>query len=272
MAKKLGAYEVLNSKNVDVANYFNEHGLVDYEFETAGVPFLQAQILEPVKKKGTVVYVGTAHGEVKFPAKTFEKILRGELNVTGSWQSFKAPFPGNDWIGTAELIGSDKIKVDELITHKFKLSDGIKAFETLTDRTSGAIKVLYIMDDDAGYVNSAYIDAVIEREGNFPTGLQLLTLATAIPHATPEDNVLKNGIAVAKLNKPVKFRSMENPDETIEAKFVFLLAIKDSGQHLTILREMFTSFQNPDMIQALKDSVSAEQIIGIMEKYFGKKG
>ena len=304
MATKLGAYEVINSKNVDVVNYFNEHGLVDYAFETAGVPFLQSQILELVKKKGTVVYVGTAHGEVKFSAKTFEKILRGELNVTGSWQSFKAPFPGNDWIGAAELIGSGKIKVDELITHKFKLSDSIKAFETLTDRTSGAIKVMYVMEDEkddgffnaqiinpaldaagdvdaikkvgeilksAGYVKDAYIDAVIEREGNFPTGLQLMTSAIAIPHATPEGNVLKNGIAVAKLNKPVKFHSMENPEETVDAEFVFLLALKDSGQHLEILREMFTSFQNPDVIQALKDSKSAAQILGIMEKYFGKK-
>lgn len=304
MAKKIGAYQVINSKNVDVVEYFKEHGLVDYAFETAGVPFLQAQILDLVKKKGTVVYVGTAHGEVKFPAKTFEKILRGELNVTGSWQSFKAPFPGSDWTGAAELIGSGKIKVDELITHKFKLSDGMKAFETLTDRTSGAIKVMYVIEDEkddgffnaqiinpemdaqddkdaikkigeilknAGYVNSAYIDAVLERENNFPTGLQLLTSAIAIPHATPEGNVLKNGIAVAKLKKPVKFHSMENPDETVDAKFVFLLALKDSGQHLAILREMFTSFQNPDVIQALQDSTAAEQILGIMEKYFGKK-
>ena len=303
MAKKLGAYETINSTKVNVVEYFNTHGLVDYAFETAGVPFLQAQILDLVKKKGTVVYVGTAHGEVKFPAKTFEKILRGEINVTGSWQSFKAPFPGSDWIGAAELIGSGKIKVDELITHKFKLQDGIKAFETLTDRTSGAIKVMYALDDekddgffnaaiikpdmsatddkdairkigeilqDAGYVNSAYVDAVIEREKNFPTGLQLLTSAIAIPHATPEGNVIKNGIAVAKLKKPVKFHSMENPDETVDAKFVFLLALKDSGQHLAILREMFTSFQNPDVIQALQNSTDAAQILAIMEKYFGK--
>lgn len=307
MAKKLGAYEAINSKNVDVVKYFEEHGLVDYAFETAGVPFLQAQILDLVKKKGTVVYIGTAHGEVKFPAKTFEKILRGELNVTGSWQSFKSPFPGNDWIGAAELIGSGKIRVDELITHKFSLKDGIKAFETLTDRTSVAIKVMYIMEDaesskkddffnkdiinpsmsannhedaikkvgnilkDAGYVNKAYIESVLEREKNFPTGLPLMGSAIAIPHATPEGNVLKNGIAVAKLTKPVTFHSMEDPEETVEAEFVFLLALKDSGQHLEILRQMFTSFQNPNVIQALKDSKTEVEILNIMEKYFGRK-
>ena len=307
MAKKLGAYEAINSKNVDVIEYFNEHGLVDYAFETAGVPFLQAQILDLVKKKGTVVYIGTAHGEVKFPAKTFEKILRGELNVTGSWQSFKSPFPGNDWTGAVELIGSGKIKVDELITHKFKLSDGIKAFETLTDRTSGAIKVMYVMEDaesvknddffsidiinssmtaqnsdeaikkvgeilkNAGYVNEAYIESVLEREKNFPTGMPLMGSAIAIPHATPEGNVLKNGIAVAKMSKPVTFHSMEDPSETVEAELVFLLALKDSGQHLEILRQMFTSFQNPNVIKALKDSKTESEILEIMEKYFGKK-
>ena len=305
MAKKLGAYEAINSKNVDIPAYFSEHGLVDYAFETAGVPFLQAQILDLVKKKGTVVYIGTAHGEVKFPAKTFEKILRGELNVTGSWQSFKSPFPGSDWIGAAELIGSGKVNVDALITHKFKLSDGIKAFETLTDRTSGAIKVMYVPDEapakddffsekiisigmkasdstdaikqvgaileNAGYINSTYIEKVLEREGNFPTGLGLQDAAIAIPHATPEGNVLKNGIAVAKLEKPVKFHSMEDPSETVDADFVFMLALKDSGQHLAILREMFTSFQKPEVIQALKDGKLPHDIFNVMETYFNKK-
>ena len=304
MAKKLGAYEAINSMNVDVVQYFNEHGQVDYAFETAGVPFLQAQILDLVKKKGTVVYIGTAHNEVKIPAKSFEKILRGELNVTGSWQSFKSPFPGSDWIGAAELIGSGKIKVDELITHKFKLSDGIKAFETLTDRTSGAIKVMYVADDkakddffnekivavdmkannsgdaikkvgkillDAGYINATYIEKVLEREGNFPTGLGLQGAAIAIPHATPEGNVLKNGIAVAKLAKPVRFHSMEDPEETVEAEFVFLLALKDSGQHLAILREMFTSFQNPEVIRALQSGNTPRDIFNVMETYFNKK-
>ncbi len=146
MAKKLGAYEAINSKNVDVVSYFAEHGLVDYAFETAGVPFLQAQILELVKKKGAVVYIGTAHGDVTFSAKTFEKILRGELFITGSWQSFTAPFPGSEWVAAAQLLESGKVKVDELITHKFPLSDGMKAFATLTDKTSGAIKVMYTME------------------------------------------------------------------------------------------------------------------------------
>ena len=146
IAKKLGAYKVINSGKVDVAEYFNEHGKVDFAFETAGVNFLQAQIIELVNKRGKVVYIGTAHGDVKLPAKSFEQILRSEIFVTGSWMSYSAPFPGSEWTAAAEYLAAGKIKTEELITHRFKLSDGIKAFETLTDRNSGAIKVMYVMD------------------------------------------------------------------------------------------------------------------------------
>lgn len=146
LAKKLGAYEVINSTKINVTEYFKEHGLVDYAFETAGVRFLQSEVLELVKKKGAVVYIGTAHGTVELEGPRFEKILRGELKVTGSWMSYSAPFPGSEWRGAAELLRSGKVQVDELITHRFTLADGIKAFETLTDKASGAIKVMYVME------------------------------------------------------------------------------------------------------------------------------
>lgn len=146
IAKKLGAYEVINSGKVDVAEYFKEHGKVDFAFETAGVNFLQAQIIELVNKHGKIVYIGTAHGDVKLPAKSFEQILRSEIFVTGSWMSYSAPFPGSEWTAAAEYLAAGKIKTEKLISHRFKLSDGIKAFETLTDRNSGAIKVMYVMD------------------------------------------------------------------------------------------------------------------------------
>lgn len=122
-----------------------------------------------------------------------------------------------------------------------------------------------------GYVNDAYIEAVIEREKNFPTGLQLMNAALAIPHATPEGNVLKNGVAVAKLAAPVKFHSMEDPDESVDAEFVFLLALKDSGQHLEILREMFTGFQNEKVVAALQASKTKGDVLKIMEENFAKK-
>lgn len=146
LARKLGAYKTLNSLQDDIPAYFAEKGGADYVFETAGVNFLQAQVLQLAKKGGHVVYIGTAHRDVTIPAKSFELILRGELNITGSWMSYSAPFPGHEWKAAAEYLNSKKVNVDDIITHKFALQDGIKAFDTLIDKQKGALKVMYCMD------------------------------------------------------------------------------------------------------------------------------
>lgn len=145
MAKELGAYEVINSLKTDVTEYFNEHGKVDYVFETAGVNFIQSQVLNLVDRLGSVVYVGTAHKDVTIDHKTFENILRGELNVTGSWMSYSAPFPGSEWKAAVEYLESGKINVDKIITHKFKLEDGYNAFEAMFDKDQNSIKVMYTL-------------------------------------------------------------------------------------------------------------------------------
>lgn len=143
LAKELGAYEAINSNKVNINEYFEENGKVDYVFETAGINFIQSNVLNLVDRLGNVVYIGTAHKDVPIDHKTFENILRGELNVTGSWMSYSAPFPGNEWRAAVEYLASGKIKVDKMITHKFNLEDGIKAFETMINRNENSIKIMY---------------------------------------------------------------------------------------------------------------------------------
>lgn len=146
LAKQLGAYEAINSAEVDVPAWFREHGKVRYAFETAGVNVLQAQLPELVKKRGVIVYIGTSPRDVTFQAETFEEILRGELFVTGSWMSYSAPFPGAEWKAAAEYLAAGKIVLDGVITHKFPLSAGYEAVAALTDRSAGALKVMYVME------------------------------------------------------------------------------------------------------------------------------
>lgn len=145
LAQELGAYETVNAQREDVPAYFEARGGADYVFETAGVNFIQSQVLSLVRKMGTVVYIGTAHKDVTIPAKAFERILRGELHVTGSWMSYSAPFPGDEWTAAAEYLASGKVKVDRLVTHRFRLEDGYKAFEAMLDRNEKALKVMYLL-------------------------------------------------------------------------------------------------------------------------------
>lgn len=146
LASQLGADVVLNSLDIDVADYFKKQGKVDVVFETAGNPVTQRQSFNVVKKLGKIVFVGTAIKNLELEAKTFENILRGELHITGSWMSYSSPFPGYEWRAAINYLNSGKIKTTPLITHTFKLEDGIKAFEVLSDNKNAAIKGMFVFD------------------------------------------------------------------------------------------------------------------------------
>lgn len=118
----------------------------------------------------------------------------------------------------------------------------------------------------AGYIKPEYIEAVLKREETFPTGLALQDTNIAIPHATPEGNVLKNGIAAAKLAEPVAFQSMEDPEQAVEVNFIFLLALKSSDEHLDMLKKLFLMFQSPEVIQELIATKDAYALINELNR------
>lgn len=74
----------------------------------------------------------------------------------------------------------------------------------------------------------------------------------AIPHASPNNNIQKNGIAAARLKNPIKFYSMENPDEKISIDMIFMLALSSSTEHLDVLKKLFIAFQNQELVSQLK--------------------
>lgn len=144
-AKKMGADEIINAKNVDVLSYLEEKGKPEYAFETAGTPITQRQSIESVGKLGKVVFIGTATKDFMLPPKSFEKILRGELEITGSWMSYSAPYPGYEWTTALQYIKENKINTDLFLTHIYGLEEGINAFYTLRNPEKNSIKVIFEM-------------------------------------------------------------------------------------------------------------------------------
>jgi len=99
IAQKLGADLCVDSGKrhlESTVSHILEEG-VDLVVETVGIPATQLQALELVRPRGRVVYVGTPHKNVEFTPEQFEKILRKEISITGSWMSYSAPFPGKAW-------------------------------------------------------------------------------------------------------------------------------------------------------------------------------
>ncbi|SEA30482.1 PTS sugar transporter subunit IIA [Selenomonas ruminantium] len=140
--------------------------------------------------------------------------------------------------------------------------------EITVNNSNEAIKQTGEVLHKAGFVSEEYVESVLKRESSFPTGLQLAGLALAIPHATPEGNVAKNGIAVGRLTTPVYFQSMENPEKEVAAEYIFMLALKDSERHLEVLKQLFASLQKPSVIAALKGAKTKAEIMSVVEHNF----
>ncbi len=143
VAKESGADFLFNAKEADVVpNMIKTAGQINIVVETAGVSVTQIQALELVKTHGQILYLGTAHKDISIPPHTFERIVRGEITITGSWNSFSAPFPGREWSSVITYLTQGRLKVEPYITHKFPLEKAPEVIKNMSERKFAFNKVV----------------------------------------------------------------------------------------------------------------------------------
>lgn len=125
VAKTVGADKVINSLNEDAPTIIKEltDGGADIVLDVTGAPPAQLNCIESASKMGRVVYLGISHRELKLSAKNVDDIMRRQLKVMGSWNSFTAPYPGSDWFKTLELLKEKKIDAKPIISHRLSLDE-----------------------------------------------------------------------------------------------------------------------------------------------------
>lgn len=152
IAKSIGADEVINPKNGPAHEQLMEltdgRG-VDVAIESAGSPITSAQVFSLCKKGGSVVFLGIPYGDVTVERFYFEKIVRNELKVYGSWNAISAPFPGKEWEATVQFMKTGQLNVQPLITHKLSLAEGPDIFEKIAQRNEFIGKVIFYPEKNA---------------------------------------------------------------------------------------------------------------------------
>lgn len=119
----------------------------------------------------------------------------------------------------------------------------------------------------AGYVRESYVESVLAREQKQPTGLPLEgRFNAAIPH-TDVDYVIKPGIAMATLNRPVMFRNMVNPDEEVAVHLVFLLALDQPKSQIEMLQQLSQVLQHPEIVEQLMNARNLFQVRELLRKF-----
>ncbi|WP_294447926.1 galactitol-1-phosphate 5-dehydrogenase [uncultured Mailhella sp.] len=115
-------------------------GGMDVMLESVGTIESVKNSIELVKSRGRIVLIGNPAGDICLPQKVYWKLLRSEITVTGIWNS---SYP-DDWQAVIRELSPMKDDLAKLITHKFPLSTGQKAFEELTHNAEFFIKGMYV--------------------------------------------------------------------------------------------------------------------------------
>lgn len=89
----------------------------DLVIETSGVAAVADQAVRITARHGEVVLIGIPHTDVVLKEKTWARLMRLEINILGSWNSFSAPFPGAEWQSTVAKLASGELKWEFMITH-----------------------------------------------------------------------------------------------------------------------------------------------------------
>ena len=132
-AATLGADRCLSTAELTQEEILDQiTGGCNYVFESAGADQTMKLALHAVAKKGTVCYIGTPKSEITFSVSLWEQINRKECVVTGSWMSYSAPFPGDEWRMTAEYMEKGLLRiVPGMVAGLYSMQNGWEAFELL---------------------------------------------------------------------------------------------------------------------------------------------
>ena len=138
-------------------------------------------------------------------------------------------------------------------------------FKNLSAKDSkSAINIMASELFEKGLVKEDYINEVISREEVYPTGLYTGDINVAIPHCDYQF-VNKKSIAVGILERPIKFKKMDEPSEDVEVSIIIMLAIDEPDNHIAYLTKVFQLVQNQDVLKKIYSS-NDDQILEILNE------
>lgn len=132
-ARQFGATDLVNARDDDpVAAILELTGGagVDYAFEAIGLPETAEQALAVLGKGGTAVIIGIAARDslIRVPA---QHLLYGERCLRGSF--YGSTRPRLDFGRFADLYLRGKLRLDELVTREWRLTEINQAFKAMLD-------------------------------------------------------------------------------------------------------------------------------------------
>ncbi|WP_415274250.1 PTS sugar transporter subunit IIA [Aquiluna sp. Uisw_065] len=129
---------------------------------------------------------------------------------------------------------------------------------TLEDALKGVANTAKSLD----LVHNSWLEAVIGREKDFPTGLPMV-IPVAIPH-TESVHVKADGFGFFKLESPVDWGEMGSVDGTVSISMMFPLLITNPKNQVDLLMSVIDKIQASGFLESLMEAKTDKAIMEIL--------
>lgn len=129
------------------------------------------------------------------------------------------------------------------------LEAGLCVLDSDVTDAEAAIRLLAERAVAQGFARESYVDAVLAREEEHPTGLPL-PVPVAIPHVGAE-HVVAPALGALVPRTPLVFGEMGSRDRTVEARLVLMLFVDDPQAQVPLLGRLIGVLRAPDLEETL---------------------
>ncbi|MEL4358812.1 MULTISPECIES: galactitol-1-phosphate 5-dehydrogenase [unclassified Luteococcus] len=116
----------------------------DVVIETSGVPTVTDQAVGITARHGDVVLIGIPNEDIIISNSSWARLMRLEINIRGSWNSFSAPFPGAEWTTALDQMARGNLRWQFMITHEEALEQVPVLIQQMAERSVVSSKVLFL--------------------------------------------------------------------------------------------------------------------------------
>jgi L-iditol 2-dehydrogenase len=151
IARKVGADVVINGAREDpkmVVKNETDGKMADVAIDFTGAPLAQKKAISLVAKMGRIVLLGISHKGLDLDEREVNDIMRGQLTLIGSWNSFTKPFPGNDWFEALKNFEEGKLSSKEIISHRLSLDEAPEIFKKIAIGDFFFNKIMFLPNGD----------------------------------------------------------------------------------------------------------------------------
>lgn len=122
-------------------------GKFDIVLEAVGTISAIEQAIRAAIPGGTVILLGNPVGDIILRQDVYWLILRKQLRVLGTWNSFYDGKETSDWINAVAAITERKVNVQSLVTHTYPQDELLHGLELMRDHSEPYCKVMTIWNE-----------------------------------------------------------------------------------------------------------------------------